>query len=219
MPGCGVRLDRVPSGQMMAPPDSRPRRPSSQVTLAPPRGRRLAPAQVRLQQRDRKTRIENSRARSAVIWVPRTDLRRQSIVVRHRLSVHPPPGERDPTAGMSKLPRLFNCLLKYRRPRPHSLAKAVPSLQERASGEMAEWLKAHAWKACVRETVPWVRIPLSPPYALCAALRRPSALFTKPHEIGYIFAFWSLDRFAVLRHNPPNYCGRDCGPWHGQSEG
>jgi hypothetical protein len=22
---------------------------------------------------------------------------------------------------------------------------------------------AHAWKACVRETVPWVRIPLSPP--------------------------------------------------------
>ena len=28
---------------------------------------------------------------------------------------------------------------------------------------MAEWLKAHAWKACVRETVPWVRIPLSPP--------------------------------------------------------
>lgn len=32
-----------------------------------------------------------------------------------------------------------------------------------AAGEMAEWLKAHAWKACVRETVPWVRIPLSPP--------------------------------------------------------
>ena len=31
-------------------------------------------------------------------------------------------------------------------------------------GEMAEWLKAHAWKACVRETVPWVRIPLSPPH-------------------------------------------------------
>ena len=29
---------------------------------------------------------------------------------------------------------------------------------------MAEWLKAHAWKACVRETVPWVRIPLSPPH-------------------------------------------------------
>ena len=30
------------------------------------------------------------------------------------------------------------------------------------NGEMAEWSKAHAWKACVRETGPWVRIPLSP---------------------------------------------------------
>ena len=39
---------------------------------------------------------------------------------------------------------------------------------------MAEWLKAHAWKACVRETVPWVRIPLSPPYP-CRTLSRPAA--------------------------------------------
>jgi hypothetical protein len=29
---------------------------------------------------------------------------------------------------------------------------------------MAEWLKAHAWKACVLERVPRVRIPVSPPY-------------------------------------------------------
>ena len=28
---------------------------------------------------------------------------------------------------------------------------------------MAERFKAHAWKACVRESVPWVRIPLPPP--------------------------------------------------------
>jgi hypothetical protein len=28
---------------------------------------------------------------------------------------------------------------------------------------MAEWLKAHAWKACLLERVTWVRIPLSPP--------------------------------------------------------
>jgi hypothetical protein len=28
---------------------------------------------------------------------------------------------------------------------------------------MAEWLKAHAWKACLGETLTWVRIPLSPP--------------------------------------------------------
>src|SRR5262245_10959640 len=31
---------------------------------------------------------------------------------------------------------------------------------------MSEWLKEHAWKACVGETLPWVRIPLSPnPFA------------------------------------------------------
>ena len=30
-------------------------------------------------------------------------------------------------------------------------------------GGVAEWLKAHAWKACIRETVSWVRIPLPPP--------------------------------------------------------
>src|SRR5262249_45442714 len=28
---------------------------------------------------------------------------------------------------------------------------------------MAEWLKAHAWKACIGETLSRVRIPLSPP--------------------------------------------------------
>src|SRR5215467_9659733 len=31
-------------------------------------------------------------------------------------------------------------------------------------GEMAEWLKAHAWKACIGETLSRVRIPLSPPF-------------------------------------------------------
>jgi hypothetical protein len=31
---------------------------------------------------------------------------------------------------------------------------------------MAEWLKAHAWKACIGETLSRVRIPLSPPYNL-----------------------------------------------------
>ena len=30
------------------------------------------------------------------------------------------------------------------------------------NGEVAEWLKAHAWKACKRETVSGVRIPSSP---------------------------------------------------------
>ena len=30
-------------------------------------------------------------------------------------------------------------------------------------GEMAEWFKAHAWKACKGATLSRVRIPLSPP--------------------------------------------------------
>ena len=30
-------------------------------------------------------------------------------------------------------------------------------------GEVAERLKAHAWKACKGETLSWVRIPFSPP--------------------------------------------------------
>ena len=29
---------------------------------------------------------------------------------------------------------------------------------------MAEWFKAHAWKACKGETLSWVRIPFSPPF-------------------------------------------------------
>jgi hypothetical protein len=42
--------------------------------------------------------------------------------------------------------------------------KYVNFNKERLPGEMAEWLKAHAWKACLGETLTWVRIPLSPPY-------------------------------------------------------
>lgn len=33
-------------------------------------------------------------------------------------------------------------------------------------GEVSEWLKEHAWKACSREIVTWVRIPPSPPVLL-----------------------------------------------------
>ena len=31
------------------------------------------------------------------------------------------------------------------------------------NGELAEWLKAHAWKACIGATLSGVRIPHSPP--------------------------------------------------------
>ena len=33
---------------------------------------------------------------------------------------------------------------------------------------MAEWLKAHAWRACIGFTLSWVRIPLSPPNSFLA---------------------------------------------------
>src|SRR5262245_66332700 len=36
---------------------------------------------------------------------------------------------------------------------------------------MSEWLKEHAWKACVGETLPWVRISLSPPTSFIHAPR------------------------------------------------
>ena len=36
-------------------------------------------------------------------------------------------------------------------------------------GEVSEWLKEHAWKACMRATVSRVRIPLSPPGEGCSA--------------------------------------------------
>src|SRR5579859_7726117 len=41
------------------------------------------------------------------------------------------------------------------------------------AGEMAEWLKAHAWKACLGETLTWVRIPLSPPFKHSAVSNQP----------------------------------------------
>ena len=38
--------------------------------------------------------------------------------------------------------------------------------KEKITGEVAERLKAHAWKACKGEILSWVRIPFSPPYIL-----------------------------------------------------
>src|SRR3954447_24879504 len=48
-----------------------------------------------------------------------------------------------------------------------------------SQGGVAEWLKAHAWKACIRETVSRVRIPLPPPEASFASVRSPSLKFMK----------------------------------------
>ena len=60
--------------------------------------------------------------------------------------------------------RTVGATLGDRRGRTTGLAmRGASGKERRCAGEMAERLKAHAWKACVRESVPWVRIPLSPP--------------------------------------------------------
>jgi hypothetical protein len=41
--------------------------------------------------------------------------------------------------------------------------KLRPPFFKGLAGEVAEWSKAHAWNACRRATVSWVRIPPSPP--------------------------------------------------------
>src|SRR5258708_32289654 len=89
-----------------------------------------------------------------------------SVVVFYRFPVQGAKSKPRRWPERRKLYSLFNRLRKSKGAWPQSLAKRLVPRQEKASGEMAEWLKAHAWKACVRETVPWVRIPLSPPPAL-----------------------------------------------------
>jgi hypothetical protein len=54
---------------------------------------------------------------------------------------------------------------------------------------MAEWLKAHAWKACIRETVSWVRIPLPPP----GRLRNPFSGRSQRRLEARILASWALN--------------------------
>src|SRR5262249_20100092 len=66
-------------------------------------------------------------------------------------------------------------------------------LRAQARGGMAEWLKAHAWKACIRETVSWVRIPLPPP-----ALR--SLSFAAVQKCRIFLRFFLL---RVCAHPPP----------------
>jgi hypothetical protein len=57
------------------------------------------------------------------------------------------------------------------------------------AGGMAEWLKAHAWKACIRETVSWVRIPLPPP----SLLRNPFSGDSQRRLEAPTLACWALN--------------------------
>ena len=61
---------------------------------------------------------------------------------------------------------------------------------------MSEWLKEHAWKACVGETLPWVRIPLSPP--AFARLTHRRAAVGKPPSCSFVCV--NLANLMLARH-------------------
>ena len=62
-------------------------------------------------------------------------------------------GQRPPR----QLRTVFDC------PASLGLKKPRARRHDMGAGQVAEWLKALAWKACIRETVSWVRIPPCPP--------------------------------------------------------
>src|SRR4029079_4342341 len=53
-----------------------------------------------------------------------------------------------------------------------ALEKGAARGHDICTGQVAEWLKALAWNACIRETVSWVRIPPCPPQARFCARHR-----------------------------------------------
>jgi integrase len=67
---------------------------------------------------------------------------------------------------------------------------------------MAEWLKAHAWKACIRATVSWVRIPLPPPTPQSADVRcrSPEAEIDQ-----YLSAFLALSKIEIVFTHSPSF--------------
>src|SRR5262249_31922029 len=75
------------------------------------------------------------------------------------------------------------------------------------AGEVAEWSMAHAWKACLRETVTWVRIPLSPPPYAPSELRvasHPEGVGGHPklrRNVGYSCLPKPWRREATLDHD------------------
>jgi hypothetical protein len=147
--------------RQQAPPSS------SQLTSAPSRVQACASAGPAQPTAIAEMRLANTSARSMVMpplrrWIVAPVNRRPSPVFGStaRKCDRPPPTEMSNCPGYSII-----CGNLRDNGRGH-LQKSSCPFKRVASGEMAEWLKAHAWKACVRETVPWVRIPLSPPETL-----------------------------------------------------
>ena len=79
----------------------------------------------------------------------------------------PPPGSRDPLLFGNGLRKSWS--LYGRTTRQESafviqyFLESDNEIKQKRIGEMAEWLKALAWKACILLKVSRVRIPFSPP--------------------------------------------------------
>jgi hypothetical protein len=98
--GCGeVRLDRVPSGQMIASPDSKPRRPSSQLTAGPSRVQACAMVGPLPPTAIADIRIENT-SRRLMVMSSRNSLSPSSIVAANRSQVQ---GFQKPNPRRSRL--------------------------------------------------------------------------------------------------------------------
>ena len=70
---------------------------------------------------------------------------------------------RQPTVHLHREPSTAPLLSALQ---PARITVTVRAPTQSRTGQMAEWSNAHAWKACVLEIAPRVRIPLCPPVFL-----------------------------------------------------
>ena len=71
-------------------------------------------------------------------------------------------------------------------------------------GSVAEWLKAHAWKACVRATVPEVRILSLPPSCLQSEEPQSGSRDTRKIKNLELALVFFIVFFSVLCYNENN---------------
>ena len=88
-------------------------------------------------------------------------------------------------------------------------------------GEVTEWSKVHAWRACVVATLPWVRIPPSPPDGFQAEAARRERRAVDRCEYGEV-PEWSIGAVSKtvvpvrvpwvrIPPSPPEIIGRERG--------